>query len=140
MTPEDIEVFCKKISRTNDSNYINQQLTNFSEEDLIDLANGFRQQPFNFKLALAAILDKLFEDTREFADLLNKYFEKTCGDPVKGILHEPLREEIIKQQNKTLSLVKRMVHLGDCPGISAGILLSWIVEELDEAEAGRKGA
>lgn len=134
MTPEDIEVFCKKISRTNDSNYINQQLTNFSEEDLIDLANGFRQQPFNFKLALAAILDKLFEDTREFADLLNKYFEKTCGDPAKGILHEPLREEIIKQQNKTLCLVKRMVHLGDRPGISAGILLSWIVEELDEAE------
>jgi hypothetical protein len=134
MTPKEMEIFSKSILNANDPNYIYQQLNNISEEDLIDLANRFMQNPFNFKLALAVTLNRLFDDTPEFADLLNKYFEKTYFDLAKEILYEPLREEIIKQQNKTLSLVRRMVHLGESPGISAGILLSWIVKEMNEAE------
>ncbi len=134
MSPEDIEAFCKSIIDVEDPKLINQQLDKVSKEDLLGLTNRFLENPFLFEHALVAVLFRLFEDSQEFAGLLNNFFEKTYFDLAQEKLYKSLREGIIERQNQAFSLVKRMIHLGKHPGISSGILLSWIVRDMNEAE------
>jgi hypothetical protein len=122
------------MSGSGESNLINQQLDNVSKEDLLDLTNEFLENPPQFKQAIVSALHRLFDDVPEFAELLNKSFERTYFDLAQETLYQPLREGAIKKQNQALSIVKRMVHMGEQPGISAGILLSWIVQEMNKAE------
>ncbi len=134
MKPEDIEAICKSIRDVEDPELINQQLDNVSKEDLLDLTKKFLQNPFLFKHATVYALHRLFEDTPEFAEVLNNFFEKTCSDYACGTLYEPLREKLSDKQCQVFSLLKRMMHLGNIQGIPSGILLSWIVQEMSEAE------
>lgn len=128
MKSEDIDAICKSILDIKDPDLINQQLNKVSNEDLIDLTKKFLERPFQFKSVLASALNRLFDDTAEFAEMLNNFYEKTYLDLT------PLREGTIKKQKQVFSIVKRLIHIGKRPGISAGILLSWIVQEMDEAE------
>lgn len=134
MKSEDIEAICKSIMDINDPDLINQQLDKVPKEDLLDLTNKFLVNPFRFKQAIVSALYRLFDDTPEFAELFNNFFERTYFDFAQEKLYKPLREGIVKKQNQVFSLVKRMVHIGKHSGISAGILLSMIVQEMDEAE------
>ena len=128
MKSKDIDVICKSILDINDPDLINQQLDKVSNEDLVELTNKFLERPFQFKSVLTSALNRLFDDTVEFAEMFNNFYEKTYLDLT------PLREGTIKKQKQVFSLVKRLIHIGKRPGISAGILLSWIVQEMDEAE------
>lgn len=128
MKSEDIDAICKSILDINDPDLINQQLDKVSNEDLVDLTNKFLERPFQFESVLTSALNRLFDDTAEFAEMFNNFYEKTYLDLT------PLREGTIKKQKQVFSLVKRLIHIGKRPGISAGILLSWIVQEMDEAE------
>lgn len=134
MKPEDISAFCKKLIDVEDPTLINQQLDKVSKGDLLDLTNKILENPFPFKQATVYALHRLFEDTPEFAELLNNFFEKTCPDYACVTLYEPLKEKLSKMQNQVFSLLKRMMHLGKIQGIPSGILLSWIVQEMSEAE------
>jgi len=128
MKSEDIDAICKSILDINNPDLINQQLDKISNEDLVDLTNKFLERPFQFKSVLTSALNRLFDDTVEFAEMFNNFYEKTYLDLT------PLREGTIEKQKQVFSLVKRLIHIGKPPGISAGILLSWIVQEMDEAE------
>lgn len=128
MKSKDIDVICKSILDINDPNLINQHLDKVSNEDLVELTNKFLERPFQFKSVLTSALNRLFDDTAEFAEMFNNFYEKTYLDLT------PLREGTINKQKQVFSLVKRLIHIGKRPGISAGILLSWIVQEMDEAE------
>ncbi len=134
MKPEDIEAFCKSIRDIEDIKLIHQQLDKISNEDLLDLTNRFLQNPFQFKQATVYALHRLFEDTPEFADILNNFFVKTCSDYACVTLYEPLKEKLSRMQNQVFSLLKRMMHLGKVQGIPSGILLSWIIQDMIEAE------
>ena len=128
MKSEDIDAICKSILDINDPDLINQHLDKVSNEDLVDLTNKFLERAFQFKSVLTSALNRLFDDTAEFAEMFNNFYEKTYLDLT------PLREGTINKQKQVFSLVKRLIHIGKTPGISAGILLSWIVQEMDEAE------
>ena len=134
MRSKDIDAFCKNIIDINDPNLINQQFDNVSKEDLLDLTNKFLEKHSQFKQAIVSALHRLFDDLPEFAELLNKSIERTYFDLAQETLYQPLREEAFKKQNQALYIVKRMVHMGEQPGISSGILLSWIIQEMNEAE------
>lgn len=128
MKPEEIDAFCNSIKTIEDPYLINKSLDKVSNEDLVDLTNKFLESPFQFKSVLTSALNRLFDDTAEFAEMFNNFYEKTYLDLT------PLREGTIKKQKQVFSLVKRLIHIGKRPGISAGILLSWIVQEMYEAE------
>lgn len=128
MKSEDIDAFCKSILDINNPDLINLQLDEVSNEDLVELTKKFLEMPFQFKNVLTSALNRLFDDTAEFAEMFNKFYEVTYSDLT------PLREGTINKQKQVFSLVKRLIHIGKSPGILAGILLSWIVQEMDEAK------
>ncbi|CAG1022405.1 hypothetical protein DOJK_01650 [Patescibacteria group bacterium] len=128
MKSEDVDAICKIIVDINDPDLINQQLDKVSNEDMVDLTNKFLERPFQFKSVLILALNRLFDDTADFAEIFNNFYEKTYLDLT------PLREGTIKKQKQIFSLVKRLLHIGKPPGNSAGIFLSWVVQEMDEAE------
>ena len=128
MKSEDIDAFCKSIVDINDPDLINQQLDKVSDEDLIDLTNKFLERPYIFKSVLTSALNRLFDDTAEFAEMFNNFYNKTYLDLT------PLREGTIKKQKQVFSLVKRLINIEKHQGTLAGILLSWIVQEMDEAK------
>ncbi len=79
MRSKDIEAFCKS------------------------LKNKLLEKPqFLFKQAWHMYYAD-YDDTQEFAELLNKFLERTYLD-------KPLREELIKKQNEVFSLVKRVAY------------------------------
>ena len=128
MKSKDIDVICKSILDINDPDLINQQLDKVSNEDLVELTNKFLERPFQFKSVLTSALNRLFDDTAEFAEMFNNFYEKTYLDLT------PLREGTINKQKQVFSLVKRLIHIEKGQGTLAGILLSWIVQEMDEAK------
>ena len=128
MKSEDIDAFCKSILDINDPDLINLQLDEVSNEDLVELTKKFLERPFQFKNVLTSALNRLFDDTAEFAEMFNKFYEVTYSDLT------PLREGTIKKQKQVFSLVKRLIHIEKRQGTLAGILLSWIVQEMDEAK------
>ncbi len=128
MKSKDIDVICKSILDINDPDLINQQLDKVSNEDLVELTNKFLERPFQFKSVLTPALNRLFNDTAEFAEMLNNFYEKTHSDLT------PLREGTIKNPKQVFSIVKRLIHIEKGQGTLAGILLSWIVQEMDEAK------
>lgn len=95
MKSEDIDAICKSIRDINDSDLINQQLDKVSNEDLVDLTNKFLVRPFKFKSVLASALNRLFDDTAEFAEMFNNFYEKTHSDLT------PLHEGTIKKQKRS---------------------------------------
>ena len=133
MEPTEIDAFCKKILKNNACDYIDEQLDELSRNDLYDLANKFLESSFRFNYALISALNRLFDDTPEFVRTLSKFFEN-CPDFACGPKYKHLIEEkAVEKPYQAFSLVKSMLHLGDTPGVSAGILLSWLVEEQEEA-------
>jgi len=128
MKSKDIDVIYKSILDINDPDLINQQLDKVSNEDLVELTNKFLERPFQFKSVLTSALNRLFDDTAEFAEMFNNFYEKTYLDLT------PLREGTINKQKQVFSLVKRLIHIEKGQGTLAGILLSWIVQEMDEAK------
>jgi len=128
MKSEDIDAICKSILDINDPDLINQHLDGVSNEDLVELTNKFLEMPFQFKSVLTSALNRLFDDTAEFAEMFNNFYEKTYLDLT------PLREGTINKQKQVFSLVKRLIHIEKGQGTLAGILLSWIVQEMDEAK------
>ena len=134
MEPTEIDAFCKKILKNNACDYIDEQLDELSRNDLYDLANKFLESPFRFNYALISALNRLFDDTLEFVRTLSKFFEN-CPDFACGPQYKHLIEEkAVEKPYQAFSLVKSMLHLGDTPGVSSGILLSWLVEEQEEAK------
>lgn len=133
MEPTEIDAFCKKILKNNACDYIDKQLDEISRSDLYDLANTFLESPFQFNYALISTLNRLFDDTPEFVRTLFKFFE-TCPDFACGTQYKRLIEEkAVEKPYLAFSLVKSMLHLGDTPGVSSGIILSLLVEEMGEA-------
>jgi len=94
MKSKDIDVICKSILDINDPDLINQQLDKVSNEDLVELTNKFLERPFQFKSVLTSALNRLFDDTAEFAEMFNNFYEKTYLDLT------PLREGTIKKQKQ----------------------------------------
>ena len=133
MEPTEIDAFCKKILKNNACDYIDKQLDEVSRNDLYDLANTFLESPFQFNYALISTLNRLFDDTPEFVRTLSKFFE-VCPDFVCGTHYKCLIEEkAVEKPYQAFSIVKSMLHLGDTPGVSSGIILSLLVEEMGEA-------
>ena len=105
MKSEDIDTFCKVILGINDPDLIKQQLDEVSDEDLVELTNKFLEKPFQFKSVLTSVLNRLFDDTAEFAEMFNNFYEKTYLDLA------PLREGTINKQKQIFSLVKKLIHI-----------------------------
>lgn len=125
---------CKHLRRDKDYDAIDRLLDDLSATGLVLLAKKSLKCPFDFKYALISVLTRLLDDTQEFAEVLNEFFEKTCIDMGRGVLYEPLKERIRENQLTALGLVERMMHMGDDHGLSSGILLSWLTGETSTAK------
>ena len=135
MVPTEIDVFCKKILKDNDREYIDKQLDELSRNDLYDLANKILDTPFRFEnYALVSIVTRLFDDTPEFMKLLITFLEKTHPNFISEPLYKRLEEKVAKRSHQAFALVKSMAYLGNKPGVSSGYLLSLLVREMEEAK------
>lgn len=121
------EEFYKNLINEQNINLVDQRLNKFSKEELFNLAKSLLKKPFEFKTTLTYVLCILFEDSQEFAELLNTFLEMTFSE-------KPLSKDIVNQKIIMFSLVKKIVHIGKNPGRSAGIILSWIVQEMEDAK------
>lgn len=121
------EEFYKNLINEQNINLVDQRLNKFGKEELFNLAKSLLKKPFEFKTTLTYILCRLFEDSQEFAELLNTFLEMTFSE-------EPLSKDIVNHKIIMFSLVKKMVHIGKNPGRSAGIILSWIIQEMEDAK------
>ena len=133
MEPIEIDAFCKKILKDNDRDYIDEQLDELSRNDLYDLANKFSESPSQFNYALMSTLNRLFDDTPEFVRTLSKFFENCPDFACEPQYKHLIEEKAVEKPYLAFPLVKSMLHLGDTPGVSSGIILSLLVEEMGEA-------
>ncbi len=133
MVPTEIDAFCKKILKNNACDYIDKQLDELSRNDLYDLANKFSESPSQFNYALMSTLNRLFDDTPEFVRTLSKFFENCPDFACEPQYKHLIEEKAVEKPYQAFSIVKSMLHLGDTPGVSSGIILSLLVEEMGEA-------
>ncbi|KAF5431768.1 hypothetical protein C5S35_17865, partial [Candidatus Methanophagaceae archaeon] len=110
-----------------------EQLDELSRNDLYDLANKFSESPSQFNYALMSTLNRLFDDTPEFVRTLSKFFENCPDFACEPQYKHLIEEKAVEKPYQAFSIVKSMLHLGDTPGVSSGIILSLLVEEMGEA-------
>lgn len=131
MKTDEIAAIFENLKKIKDYDAINRLLDKVSEHELVNLTKKILEDTLLFDCAHVLVINRLFDDTHEFAKLLNEFFEKSNW--AGRALYKPLKEKVIENQKIAFSLIKKMMHMGDPPGVSSGILLAWLVEEMNDA-------
>jgi len=82
---------------------------------------------------LVNILTKLLSSEEKFALLFCKFLEGPYQFWASKDYHKIIKSIVVEKPDVSFSVVKSMVHKGEYPGLSAGILLSMIHDTMSEA-------
>ena len=126
---------------TNSKNILNknmpeteEELKNFSKEELYACANKLLEKPYETNEILLILLKCLFNDETEFVSLFCKFLEKAYPYYLGKSKIEIIANRITEKKDVSFDIVKSMVDMGNEKGVSAGTLLFMIYDQMEEAD------